>query len=172
MAVVFGRFRCLAIAALLGSAVIESSVLRKLSAWLLITAFGLVNLPPLETCAARRGRQSCCSSGCCCRMGHCSMAGSDAARGDAGHRTALQQMGQCSMGGPSSNPRRSVSCRCSISPTPSLAAAPVHGYLYFDPSSHNMVSRLPATSWLLPTAVPSSSDGFPQRADHPPRLSS
>jgi hypothetical protein len=78
----------------------------------------------------------------------------------------------CSMGQPSTNSRSSVSCRCSISPSPSVAAAPIHGYLYFDPSEPGVVSRLAAAGWLSSLPAVSARAGFPQRAEHPPKLHS
>jgi hypothetical protein len=163
---------------------------RKLSAWLLITALSLASLSPLQTRAASCGRQSCCSSGSCCRMGHCSMPDPGDTSGDAAGKPARPQMGHClmrgarastrrtgmptncSMGQPSTNTRCSVSCRCSISPSPSVAAAPIHGYLYFDPSEPGVVSRLATAGWLSSFPALSTQAGFPQRAEHPPKLHS
>jgi hypothetical protein len=146
--------------------VVESNVPRKLSAWLLIVAFSVLNLPPFASWATGRHGPSCCSSASCCRNGQCAM---------ANHGAAMPMSGMpmhCSMAKSSAPHGRSISCTCSVSPAASVVTVPVHSYLFFDSSQHAMISPLATSARLRFLGGPSILAGFPHRPSHPPKLHS
>lgn len=156
-------------AEMLEASVIESSVPRQVFASLLIVAFGLANLPPLTSWTARRQR-SCCSLASCCRNHQCAMNGQHAAI-----PTSRMPMTNCSMrprGKTSPLHGRSISCSCSISRSASIFALTVQSYLFFEPYEHGKISPAAITVWVSFPAGPSTLPGFPQSADHPPKLRS
>jgi hypothetical protein len=165
---------------------VESTIFRKLSTWLLVAYFGAANLPPTFSGRKVGGPVSCCAQGPCCQMGHCAMDATSGPVNSDAHRIPVLQAtcddltrcpsagmpANCPMDKPSEDRHSSVSCTCSVSRAPSIGLPIVHTYLLFDPCSHSAVIGLPTTSRFVIAGISSPSDGFPQKAAHPPRLSS